>query len=155
MAFLNNYVQSIANFENLVFSGMAKVRSQHVHIDVFHFLWRIFMIYQYLGRKLVCLCWLLNKFVSKLLFQPKINFCWKYPKTLISHNLRTSHQNLKKKLGIYIDHKRNKICKNEGFLKKSLFHTAWFLQKMALKVLTRRLFKSQSNILDGAFCENS
>ena len=32
-----------------------------------------------------------------------------------------SHQNLKKKSGIHIDHKRNKICKNEGFLKK-LFH---------------------------------
>ena len=35
---LNNYVQSRVNFENFVFSGMAKVRSQHVHMDVFHFL---------------------------------------------------------------------------------------------------------------------
>ena len=68
--------------------------------------------------------------MSKLLFQPKINFCWKYPQTLISHNLRMSHQDLKKISGIHIDHARNKICKNEGFLKVSLFDAAWFLQKM-------------------------
>ena len=40
-----------------------------------------------------------------------------------------SHQNLEKKnknkkTGIHIDHMRNKICKNEGFWKKSLFHAA-------------------------------
>ena len=45
-------------------------------------------------------------------------FCWKYPQILINHNLGTSHQNLKKNSGIHIDHKRNKICKNEGFLKR-------------------------------------
>ena len=71
--------------------------------------------------------------MSKLLFQPRINFWWKHPKTLISHDLRMSHQNLKKNSGIHIDRKRNKLCKNEEFLKKSLFHTARFLQKMALK----------------------
>ena len=48
-----------------------------------------------------------------------------------------SHQNLKKISRIHIDHKRNKICKNKGFLKKSLFHAAWFLQKMALKLPDR------------------
>ena len=32
-----------------------------------------------------------------------------------------SHQNLKKNSGIHIDHKRGKLCKNEGFLKPSLF----------------------------------
>ena len=53
--------------------------------------------------------------------------------TLVSHNLETSHQNLQKVSGIHIDHKRIKICKNEGFLKLSLFHASWFLQKMALK----------------------
>ena len=45
-----------------------------------------------------------------------------------------SHQSLKKNSGIYIDHKRNKICKNERFLELPLFHAAWFLQKMALKL---------------------
>ena len=30
-----------------------------------------------------------------------------------------SHQNLKRISGIHIDHKRNKIHKNEGFLKKN------------------------------------
>ena len=35
-----------------------------------------------------------------------------------------SHQNLKKILGIHIDHTRSKMWKNEGILKKSLFHTA-------------------------------
>ena len=44
-----------------------------------------------------------------------------------------SHQNLKKISGIHIDHTRNKICKNNGFLKILLFNAAWFLQKMALK----------------------
>ena len=44
-----------------------------------------------------------------------------------------SHQNLKKISGIHIDHTQNKIWKNEGFLKVSLFNAAWFLQKMALK----------------------
>ena len=43
-----------------------------------------------------------------------------------------SHQNLKKISGIHIDHTQNKIWKNEGFLKVSLFNAAWFLQKMAL-----------------------
>ena len=41
------------------FLGVAKVRSQRVHIDVFHFLQSISMIYQYLERELMCLCWLL------------------------------------------------------------------------------------------------
>ena len=44
-----------------------------------------------------------------------------------------SHQNLKQISGIHIAHKRNKICKNERFLKKSLFHTSGFSQKMVLK----------------------
>ena len=38
LASLNNYVQRRVNFENFVLSGVAKVRSQHKHIDVFHFL---------------------------------------------------------------------------------------------------------------------
>ena len=46
-----------------------------------------------------------------------------------------SHQNLKKISGIFIAHKRNKIGKNEGFSKKPLFHTAQFLQKMALNTM--------------------
>ena len=82
------------------------------------------MIYQYLGRKLVCLCWLLNIICVKVALPAKNQFLLKIPLTLISHNLRTSHQNLKKNSGIHIDHKRNKICKNEEFLKKSLFHAA-------------------------------
>ena len=52
-------------------------------------------------------------------------------KGLISHNWRMSHQNLKKISGIHIEHKRNKISKNEGFFKILLFHAAWFLWKMA------------------------
>ena len=43
-----------------------------------------------------------------------------------------SHQNLKNISGINIDY-RSKIRKNEEFLKKSLLHAAWLLQKMALK----------------------
>ena len=66
------------------------------------------MIYQYLGRKHVCLCWLLNIICVKVALPAKNQFF-------------ISHQNLKKKSGIHIDHKRNKICKNEGFLKPSLF----------------------------------
>ena len=118
------------------------MRSQHVHIDVFHFLWCISMIDQYLGRKLVWLCWLLNIIYVKIALPAiKINLYWKYPKTLIGHNLRMSHQNLKRISGIHIDHKRNKIHKNEGFLKKkSLCHTAWFLQKMALKLVSQVFF---------------
>ena len=38
LASLNNYVQRRVNFENFVLSGVAKVRSQHKYIDVFHFL---------------------------------------------------------------------------------------------------------------------
>ena len=72
--------------------------------------------------------------LSKLLFQPKINFSWKHPQILTSHNLRMSHQSLKKNFRNFIDNKRNKICKNDGFLKKSLFHAAWFLQKWLLKM---------------------
>ena len=45
-----------------------------------------------------------------------------------------SHQNLKKIWGIDIAHKTNKICENKGFLKKLLFHAAWFSQKLALKL---------------------
>ena len=75
------------------------------------------MIYQYLGRKLVFLCWLLNIICVKVALPVKNQFLLKIPLTLISHNLRMSHQNFKKNSGIHIDHKRNKICKNEGFLK--------------------------------------
>ena len=45
------------------------------------------------------------------------------------YNLRQSCSSSQK----LVHHKRNKIGKNEGFLKKSLVHAAWFLQKMALK----------------------
>ena len=48
-----------------------------------------------------------------------------------------SHQNLEKNSGINIDHMRNKIRKNEGFLKISLFEAALFLQKMVLKILAQ------------------
>ena len=75
---LNNYVQSRVNFENFVFSGMAKVRSQHVHMDVLHFLC-ISMIYQYLGRKLACLCWLLNIIFVKVVLPAKNQFLVKIP----------------------------------------------------------------------------
>ena len=37
-ACLNNYGQSGVNFEKFLFFGMTEVRSQHVHIDIFHFL---------------------------------------------------------------------------------------------------------------------
>ena len=66
------------------------------------------------------LCRLLNIICVKVSLPAK-NFCWKCPQTSISHNLRMSHQNLKKKLEIHIDYKKNKICKNEGFVKPSLF----------------------------------
>ena len=35
------------------FFGVAKVRTQSVHIDAFHFLQSISMIYHYLGRELM------------------------------------------------------------------------------------------------------
>ena len=57
----------------------------------------------------------------KLLIQPNFNFCWIYMQTLISHNMGMSHQIWKKKSGIHIEHKKSKICKNEEFLKQSLF----------------------------------
>ena len=60
------------------------------------------------------------------------------------------HQNLKKISRIHIDHKKNKICQNEGFLKKSLFHTAWFLQKMALK--QKQNYKHLVNLQQTDFC---
>ena len=44
----------------------------------------------------------------------------------------------KKNSGIHIDHKRNKTCKNEGFLKPSLFQicqVCLILTKMTLKHL--------------------
>ena len=46
-----------------------------------------------------------------------------------------SNQDLKKISEIHINNERNKMCKNEEFLKKSLFHAAWFLQKVALNSL--------------------
>ena len=48
----------------------------------------------------------------------KINFCWKYSQTLISHNLGTSDQNLEKISGIHIDNKREtKYVKMKDFWK--------------------------------------
>ena len=79
------------------------------------------MIYQYLGRKLVCLCWLLNIICVKAALPAKNKFLQKVPSNLISHNLGKSHQNVKKNSKIHIDQTRSKICKNEGFLKPSLF----------------------------------
>ena len=72
----------------------------------------------------MCVSWLLNIICVKVALLAKINFYWKYPQTLISHNLRMSHQNFKKISGVDIDHARNKICKNEGFFKVSLFNAA-------------------------------
>ena len=46
-----------------------------------------------------------------------------------------SHQSFKKFSGIHTDHKRNKICKNEGYLKPSVFticQICLILTKMAL-----------------------
>ena len=83
-----------------VFSGMAKVRSQSVHIDVFHFLWCISMIYQSLWRKLMWLCCLLNIICLKVSLLAKSQFLLKIPSNFNSHNWRMSHQNLKKISGI-------------------------------------------------------
>ena len=84
----------------------------------------------------MCLCWLLNIICVKVALLVKNRFLLKTPSNF-SHNLRMSHQNLKKNSGINIDHMRNKIRKNEGFLKISLFEAALFLQKMALKILAQ------------------
>ena len=53
------------------------------------------MIYQYLGRKLVCLCWLLNIICVKVALPAKNQFLLKMSSNF-SHNLRMSHQKLKK-----------------------------------------------------------
>ena len=45
------------------------------------------------------------------------------------HNLGMSNQNLKKKSGFHIDHKRNIICKNEGFCKKTTIPGCLILTK--------------------------
>ena len=88
--------------------------------------WYINMIYQ---ENLCAYVGFWISFVSNFFFWSKISFWWKYLENLINHNLGTSHQSLKKTSGSYIDHKRNKICKNEGFLNLSLLHAALFLQK--------------------------
>ena len=53
--------------------------------------------------------------MSKLLFRSKINFWWKYPQTLTIHNLRTSHQNFKKKFILNIQ--ETKYVKMKDFWK--------------------------------------
>ena len=60
----------------------------------------------------------MNIICVKVVIPAKNQFLLEIPSDLINHNLGTSHQNLKKNSGIHIDHKRNKICKNEGFLKR-------------------------------------
>ena len=60
-----------------------------------------------------------------------------------------SHENLKKNWEFHIDHTRNKICKNEGFFKRSLFNAVWLLQKMALKILLK--FSSGSGVFEAHF----
>ena len=116
-----HYLASLNNFnENRVYltifflgggrwGGLAKVRSKHVHMDIFHFLWCISMIYQYLGRKHVCLCWLLNIICVRVALPAKNQFFAKNNCNLwlvITWELVIK---IKKKSGIHIDHKRYKI----------------------------------------------
>ena len=118
--------------------GMVEVRSQYAHIDIFHFC-DAFPDIQ-IFRKKSCMPMLPSDYnLLQLLFQQKFGFCWKYLQILIRHNLGTSHQNFKTISGIQIDHKRKKICKNERFLKLSLFNAALFLHKMTLKVTTTNI----------------
>ena len=75
--------------------------------------------------------------LSKLLFLLKINFCWKYQQTLISHNLEPSHWNLKKIQEFMLTIRETKYVKmnfwNHGYFKYT--KSVWFLQKWLLNCI--------------------
>ena len=60
-----------------VFSGVAKGRSKCVHKDNFYFS-GVFPWYQYSGRKLVCLCWLLN-IIQGIIHKKLVSGSWMLP----------------------------------------------------------------------------